>query len=170
MRALLAYALQVAVSLTWTPSTTPNATTTVYRDNTAIAQALSTASYTDLTAAPGLHAYYLTATAPAGTSGQSNTIQVTVPASPTATLIGTSTRVVNGNLTSVAITVMDSAGKPVTEGTVTWTVAGKVFFQDTLNKKGQDVQNVWTVMLNNLPVTITYSGSANFAASSATVQ
>ena len=117
--------------------------------------------------------YVYTAVAVAGgvTSAPSNGFTATIPVTPpalTPTLIGTSTRVVNGTLTSVSVTVTAN-GKPVTEGTVTWTVGGRVFFQDTLTKKGQDTENVWSIMLNNLPVTVGYNGSSIFASSSTTV-
>lgn len=81
MTRLVAILAQAAVALTWTPSTTPNATTNVIRNGAVIASGLTTAGYTDSKVSPGsFYSYYVTATANGVTSQRSNVITVTIPA------------------------------------------------------------------------------------------
>jgi hypothetical protein len=120
----------------------------------------------------GPHSYFLTATSPDGTSGPSNTIQITVPppATQIPTVIGTSTSNAGSGYTRITIHVQNLTSAAIPQGTVTWTSGGAVFFTNTLDKQGKAVQNWWTVGLSNLPVTVLYSGSSIFSASSVTLR
>lgn len=168
MRALLAYALQVAVSLTWTPSTTPNATTTLYRDGQPIAQSLTAASYVDSSVSSGLHTYTAVAVAPQGSSAPSDPFQITVPPELVPTTITFSQSTLNANFTRVTAVVRGTSGAVIPTGVLTWSVGGVQFFTTTLSKSGVAIESFWTTMLNNLPVTITYSGSSLFSPSTIT--
>jgi hypothetical protein len=163
---------QTAVALTWTPSTTPNATTTVYRDGQSIVSGLTAASYSDSTVTVGQHTYYVTADAPGRTtSPPSDPFQITIPpATQIPTVIGTSTSNAGSGYTRITVHVQNLTSAAIPQGTVTWTSGGAVFFTNTLDKQGKAVQNWWTVGLSNLPVTVLYSGNTTFAASSVTIR
>jgi hypothetical protein len=170
MRLTLALLALQSVALTWTPSPTPNATTSVVRDGVTIASGLTVAGFTDAAVAAGTHAYWVTATAPGlATSAPSNTFTAVIPAL-IPTMIGYGTSVLNGNLTRVTINVTAVSGKDIPQGTVTWAINGKPIYVDTLLKNGKDGKDVWTILLtSSIPVTITYSGNANFGVSSTTL-
>lgn len=164
------------VALTWTPSTTPNATTNVFRNNTQIASGLTIASYTDASVAAGsTYTYYVLATAGGAISSPSNSVTLAIPnpvgtLTPTAVSVGTFAS--NANMTKITVTVTASSGKKVPAGTVTFTAAGSagtLTLTGTLNAKGQVSQSIATELLQVVPVTITYSGNTNFSASSATI-
>ena len=167
----LPYLLAQSVALTWVPSTTPNATTTIYRDGVPIASTLTMASYTDPGVPAGEHTYYAVAALGGTVSAPSNTFTVTVsPPTQIPTVIGTSTSNAGSGYTRITVHVQNLTSAAIPQGTVTWTSGGAVFFTNTLDKQGKAVQNWWTIGLSNLPVTVLYSGSSIFSASSVTLR
>jgi len=161
---LFLLALQ-AVSLTWVPSTTPNAATNVYRDGTQIASGLTGAAYTDSTVTQGAsYTYYVTATAQGMESMPSNTIQINVPPTLAPTSIALATKILNTNMTGVQTTVSSTTSGKIT-GKVNWIIEGSLIYSITLDGKATASVQLPTLLLRFLPVTITYVGNSAYAPS-----
>ena len=157
---------QVAVSLTWVPSTTPNATTNVYRNGSQIASGLTGAAYTDsAVTAGGSYTYYVTASAGSAVSGPSNSVTLNIPTSlliPTTT--ATSTSILNTNMTGVRATVASTTPGKIT-GKVNWIIEGSLIYSITLDGKATASVQLPTLLLRFLPVTVTYVGNSTYAPS-----
>lgn len=181
---LLTLALLQSVTVTWTPSPTTGATASIYRipagcpstvgGGVQLVSGLTTTSFTDATTVPGTtYGYYGIASVNGLNSAPSSCFTAIIPQPPTTltpTLIGYGTATINSSLTRVTVNVSAVSGKVVPQGTIIWSINGKPIYTDTLLKNGRDGQNVWTLLLNSsIPITITYSGNANFAASSVTL-
>ena len=175
---------QVAVSLTWVASPTPNATTNVHRIDNAvcpstlaggvqIATGLTATSYKDVSVAKGAHyCYWLDAIAPNMTpSVPSNGLDVEIPAQTLAqTTISFTKKIVGGN-TQVTVTVSASSGTPT--GNITWLVkgtTGEIRFADTLSNAGKSVEQFQSDVLKLEPLTVTYAGNSTFAGSTGVLQ
>lgn len=181
---ILPFLLAQAVALTWTPSPTPNATTSVYRitgtcpatinGGTLIASSLSGGAYTDATVAAGTsYCYYATATAGNSTSGPSNAYAAAVPTIQIPTTVTLTTSTVNTYLTKVTAKVTAATGTTVPQGTIVFVFngpAGSVTFTTALNKQGTVTDIVATEALRLVPLTATYAGNSGFASSTATLQ
>jgi len=164
LRTLLILA-QIAVSLTWVPSTTPNTTTNVYRDGAQIASELAGAAYTDTSAAAGPHTYYVTATAGGADSAPSNAIQITVPPTLAPTSIALATKILNTNMTGVQATVSSTTTSGKITGKVNWIIEGSLIYSITLDGKATASVQLPTLLLRFLPVTVTYVGNGTYAPS-----
>ena len=155
---------QVAVALTFTPSTTPNATTNVFRNGTQIASGVTGTSYSDSTPPPGLNTYYLTATAGGVNSAPSNSMQINVPPALAPTSIALTTKILNTNMTGVQATVSSTTPGKIT-GKVNWIIEGSLIYSITLDGKATASVQLPTLLLRFLPVTITYVGNSTYAPS-----
>lgn len=156
-----------AVSLTWTP--TPGTTSNVLRDGVQIASGLTTGTYTDANVVPGqTYNYTVTATDADGTSTPSNTFTATIPAALTPTTVTATSSIASGLMSKVVVSVSSSSG-PVT-GNVTWGFQGNVVYTTGLNKQGQASEQIPTLLLKFIPLTLQYQGSNKYAPSTGTVQ
>jgi hypothetical protein len=72
-------------------------------------------------------------------------------------------------MSKVSVAVKAATGKVVPQGTVTWTIQGTTIFTTTLTRQGQTSASICTMLMQFLPVTITYSGSSTFAPSTITL-
>ena len=111
-------------ALSWTAS---SGTTSynIYRDGTNIGSS-TTNSYTDTTAAPGDHTYYVTAINSAGESGPSNSVDVQVVTAPAITSSATASTSMRQPFTFTVMTT----GSPTPAITETGTLPSGITFQD----------------------------------------
>lgn len=168
--AILATGQTPAVSLTWVPSTTPNATTTVTRNGQAIVSGLTVASYIDSTVAAGkTYTYNVTGVLGGATSAPSNPFIATIPPALAPTTVTITTSPANAYLDRISVAVTANSGSGIPQGVVSFSIQGTIILNTTLDKKGQTSTQLCMMLLKFLPVTVTYTGSSTFASSSASV-